>query len=151
MKCILEARDESLWVGTLEGLFRYHSGKWTQFTVKNGLADNVVRCLCEDNDRLWIGAGGDVHIYKDGVITETTHAGGISHRQPCMQSFATSKGGIWMAVTGGLAGLNNGQLSLFTKKDGLPDDNVTVLSEDRQGNLWIGTSGGLCRMSPGQN
>jgi signal transduction histidine kinase/ligand-binding sensor domain-containing protein len=136
-------------VGTLEGLFHYHSGEWKHFTIKDGLADNVVRCVCEDDGRLWIGAGGDVHIYKDGVITRRTMPAEISGAT-VHGILRDGKGGIWMALTGGLAGLKNDQFSLYGKKDGLPDNNVTAMSEDREGNLWIGTMGGLSRMTEGK-
>ena len=48
-------------------------------------------------------------------------------------------------------GLPDGRTShVLYKRDGLPDDNVTTLYEDRRGNLWIGTYGGLTRWSEGK-
>lgn len=149
VKCILEGRDGSLWVGALEGLFHYQSGKWTHFTVKDGLVDDVVRCMCEDEDRIWIGAGTGVHVYKDGVITRRPMPPGFPGTS-VHGIMRDSKGGIWVAVTGGLIGIKNEQYTLVSRRNGLPDDNVTALAEDRQGNLWMGTSGGLCRMTQGK-
>ena len=33
----------------------------------------------------------------------------------------------------------------FTTKDGLADDRVTAIAQDREGHLWFGTSGGASR------
>ena len=44
---------------------------------------------------------------------------------------------------GGLARLENGQLTSFRRTDGLASDIVFTLHEDALGTLWIGTSGGL--------
>ena len=34
-------------------------------------------------------------------------------------------------------------LTIFTVADGLPDNKVRALTEDREGGLWLGTRGGL--------
>ena len=31
---------------------------------------------------------------------------------------------------------------MFTRRDGLPDDDVTALLDDREGGLWVGTRSG---------
>src|SRR5262249_9628382 len=38
------------------------------------------------------------------------------------------------------------QIRKFTKRDGLPDNFVRALSQDRDGNLWAGTNSGLARL-----
>ena len=38
----------------------------------------------------------------------------------------------------------------ITAKNGLPTNQVGAILEDRDGNLWIGTAAGLCRMSGGK-
>ena len=40
---------------------------------------------------------------------------------------------------------NNPQYSLYTVNDGLPQSNVTGIIQDKNGFLWIGTDGGLCK------
>lgn len=41
------------------------------------------------------------------------------------------------------------QLESFTAKEGLSADFVTAIDQDREGNIWLGTSGGLDRFSRG--
>jgi ligand-binding sensor domain-containing protein len=54
---------------------------------------------------------------------------------------------MWFATAGdGLFSLHDGSARLYTKRDGLPDNKVRTVLEDRQGNVWIGTWSGLCRL-----
>ena len=42
----------------------------------------------------------------------------------------------------------DGRVSTYTARDGLSNDNVLAILEDREGNLWVGTQdGGLNRFS----
>ncbi len=44
-----------MWVGTdKKGLYKYHEGKWTQYSIENGLIDNEVEEIFEDkNGNIW--------------------------------------------------------------------------------------------------
>src|SRR5271166_139649 len=44
------SRDGSLWIGTSNGLVRYRNGRFTTFTTKDGLPDNVIMSLSEDQN-----------------------------------------------------------------------------------------------------
>jgi ligand-binding sensor domain-containing protein/signal transduction histidine kinase len=146
VKCIFESRNGTLWVGTLGGLFRYQKGVWTQFTTNDGLRDNVIRSLCETKDRLWIGTGSGINVFKDGVLSAQPKYEDKSVRAV----FVDGHGNVWMGLIGGLASIEDGHDKIYTKRDGLPDDNVTAFHEDKRGNLWIGTYGGLCRWVDGK-
>lgn len=41
-------------------------------------------------------------------------------------------------------------MARYTVKEGLPSDDIKVIHEDRQGKLWIGTSGSLTRFDDGK-
>jgi two-component sensor histidine kinase len=54
--------------------------------------------------------------------------------------------GTWIAGINGIVLLRpDGSLRRFTTQDGLPNVFVLSLCEDRAGNLWVGTYGGLSR------
>ena len=44
----------------------------------------------------------------------------------------------------------DGRLRSFDSRNGLPDDLVRALQEDRDGNLWVGTNDGLSRLENGK-
>jgi len=49
IRCLLEAKDGALWIGSEGGLSRYQEGRLRNFTEKNGLASNSVKGLCQDH------------------------------------------------------------------------------------------------------
>jgi hypothetical protein len=90
---IHQARDRTIWIGTMGGgLDRYDEQRerFVHFTMRNGLADNVVRTVLEDaRGRLWIAtetalsrfdpATGAIHNYRPEALREAgtlqPHAG----------------------------------------------------------------------------
>ena len=50
---------------------------------------------------------------------------------------------MWLATPGGSSNLANGRWQVYTRKNGLPSNNINCLFEDSSGVLWIGTTGGL--------
>jgi len=55
-------------------------------------------------------------------------------------------GGLWIGtVERGLIHLHGGRTDVFTKADGLSGDVVLSVLEDREGNVWVATTGGLDR------
>jgi len=55
-------------------------------------------------------------------------------------------GGLWIGtVERGLVHVRQGRTDVFTRSDGLAGDVIFSLFEDREGNLWVATTGGLDR------
>ena len=46
--------------------------------------------------------------------------------------------------------ISGGKVSVFTKTNGLPENNVSAVYSDLQGTVWVGTSSGLARFKAGQ-
>ncbi|MBV9611667.1 MAG: hypothetical protein JO091_04310, partial [Acidobacteriaceae bacterium] len=56
---------------------------------------------------------------------------------------------LWIGTRKGLNRLENGKLTAYTHKDGLPSDIVLATYLDHAGNLWMGTRGGLSTFEGG--
>jgi ligand-binding sensor domain-containing protein len=50
---------------------------------------------------------------------------------------------VWIGHDSGLTLIQNGTVTTFTKKEGLPDIRVNALCLDAEGDLWVGTWGGV--------
>jgi ligand-binding sensor domain-containing protein/two-component sensor histidine kinase len=59
----------------------------------------------------------------------------------------SSDGSIWIAALGGLIQIRpDHSWRLYNRKDGLPNDNITTVFEDRAGFIWIGTDQGMAQL-----
>src|SRR5205807_862200 len=57
-------------------------------------------------------------------------------------------GNLWLGTVGaGLFLLHNGEELSFQAPAALPNNSISALLEDREQNIWVGTSDGLVRMS----
>lgn len=146
----LEDRDGNLWVGTYGGgLNRLRGSEFQVLGTEDGLTSAHIWELFEDGEgSLWLGTlGGGLTQVKDGVFTTVSEPEGLSSALPS-SFFEDTDGSLWVASrTGGLDVLQGGRVvSRLTAKDGLPSNSLWASMIDRQGHLWVATSGsGLAR------
>jgi signal transduction histidine kinase/ligand-binding sensor domain-containing protein len=80
VSALLVGRDGDLWIATFGGgVSRRSGGRFTQYGIRDGLANNFTICLFEDRrGTLWIGTdGGGVSAFRDGHFTTYTVAQGL--------------------------------------------------------------------------
>ena len=126
---ILEDKIGNIWVATWSGISRYDGKSFANFTKKEGLSSNKVLCAYEDKiGNLWFGTWGGVSRY-DGSRIEALEL--------CENA---SKEDLY-----GLKKENNKFIKTFTnftQEDGLSNNIIFSISEDKSGNMWFGTLGG---------
>ncbi len=140
-----EDGDGQLWVGTDgDGLARVADRKLITYSVKDGLANDVVWSLIKARDGgLWIGtAGGGLNRFKDGKFQTFGKDEGLSNLF-IRVVHEDRQGRVWVGTDGGgLASLEHGRFTTYTTRDGLSNDSIRAIYEDQDGVLWIGTYGG---------
>ncbi|MFI5204953.1 MAG: two-component regulator propeller domain-containing protein, partial [Flavobacteriales bacterium] len=52
-----------------------------------------------------------------------------------------SRGELWAASIAGVSHYRNGEIINFYSENGLPIENIRFVSEDNEGNIWMGTDG----------
>ncbi len=136
-------RDGSIWAGADfdGGLMRLKDGKIKHYGTNDGLVGVGIRALCEDREgKLWIGTSSGLTCFSDGHFSNDTH-------DPVHAICEDHAGDLWFGTENGLQHRENDKWTQFTHRDGLSDDNVTALYEDKDHVLWIGTAkGGLNRL-----
>lgn len=148
--CLFQSADGAMWAGSNGGLLRWTGGEWTRFTTADGLPHNSVRALCEFGGELVAATDRGPSVFKEGRFVELNPPGSGPARY-LRALWPDREGRLWLGFRYGLGVIEaHGGFRLFTRKDGLPDENETVVYEDRQANLWIGSMGGLSRMRDGQ-
>ncbi len=138
------------WIGG-GGLCRFDGNHWTVYNTRNsGLPDyNVTAIAIDDKDVKWIGTygfgerGGGLSRFDDS--TWTVYNTGNSD---LIQALAIDNSGdIWVGRRGsGLARFDGEGWTVYnTANSALPNNTIHVITIDRHGVKWIGTSGGLAR------
>ncbi|HZV35205.1 MAG TPA: two-component regulator propeller domain-containing protein, partial [Verrucomicrobiae bacterium] len=144
---IFETPEGTIWVGTLDGLFKRENDGWKRFSDKYGSRENVVQSLGGTDKHLWIGTAAGMYLLQDGKITEQPEIGTKSVRA----IYRDREGTYWFGMLGGLGCLRqDGDYKVYTRKDGLPGNLVSALYEDKRSELWVGTYGGLSRYHDGK-
>lgn len=141
----------AIWVTTQErGLLRWDGAAFVAATVPQEIQGFRPSHLLTDHaGRIWAAADNQIVCIEGSSLKthgswEVPHAGSIS----CL---AESTGGtIWAGTWGhGLYYLREGKVRPVRQSNGLSDEAVRVVMEDRERNLWVGTRGaGLNRLQP---
>jgi signal transduction histidine kinase/ligand-binding sensor domain-containing protein/CheY-like chemotaxis protein len=142
-----QSRDGAMWIGTPEGLVRMIGSSLTRYTTAEGLPNKNVRGLFEDRDGgLWIGTVGGV-CRMDGARCVGVDALNVNARG----FHQSSDGAIWIASNHGLFRYERGRTTHWGEHEGLSSEFLTSLAAERDGTLWISTSGaGLNRFKDGR-
>jgi len=145
---IHEDQEGNLWFGGRDGLYRFNPSRLTTYTAEDGLSYNNVTSVLEDQaGAMWFGTwGGGVNRLQDGKFITITTGNGLS--QDTVLSLAGGRDqSIWVGMdfAGGLSRLGRGLTNNFSPGTNNLLRVTRVIHEDRQGTVWVGSSGGLNR------
>ena len=121
----------------------------------NTLSDNQVFSIAEDSKgHLWFGTQNGLNEYDGEKFTvykkQINNSNCLSHNS-IISLYMTADDFLWIGTQGGgLNLLKNGKFTVFTQKDGLPNNVVYSILEDSEGNLWMSTNSGISRFNPGK-
>jgi signal transduction histidine kinase/ligand-binding sensor domain-containing protein len=152
---LFEDRAGTIWVGDWgpPGLRKYENSRFQTLT-----GATLFTSIFEDREGvLWIGSYNQIGKIENGKYS-------IVYSLPQIATSAIvedSAGNLWFGSGDGLrrmkAEKNNQPAPInlipdppelfdhFTTKNGLPADDIKILHFDRNGTLWIGTTGGLAK------
>jgi|GEM_PF-1237611 len=153
-------RDPSgmLWLGTQSGLLRYDGYRFKQFQFNpqnpSGIGGNFITALAAGHGKIWVGTNNDGLSVMD-PLSETFQQFRHDPGNPdaisddSVLSLAVASDAVWVGTAAGLNRfeLVNGKFSQFVAARDVPNsanlNRVRSLLIDRQGDLWVGTHGGL--------
>ena len=150
----------TLWVGTQGGglnRFDQKSGRFKAYLSEPNDIDSLLLTLFEDRAGfLWVGSQGR-GLYRFNPRTEQFNRYHHDAENPLSLSHnkvnairADRQGRLWIGTENGLNLMDQsrGTFTVFTARDGLPDDAIRAILEDKQGYLWLATHNGLSRFDP---
>jgi len=148
VRSILRHSAGDLWLGTRRGLLRARSGVTTRFSLPQGLPNEIVNVLAEDETgRVWVGTAAGIAVSDPPGFAPPLHGENLEGTIiRCI--LPDRRGAVWIGTEHGLVRLDDTGVARFTVDQGLPNDFVYSLHLDERGVLWIGTNGGLARLDP---
>jgi PAS domain S-box-containing protein len=123
----------------------------TVWTTNEGLPSDNLMDLAQDSDGfIWIGSYEGI-IRFDGVefkiLSKYTHPDFKSTSARIL--YKDRENNLWVGTNGeGIAKYANNRFTMYTTKEGLPDNSIRRVFQDRQGTVWVGTTSGLAKLSP---
>ena len=148
---IYQDRSGAVWIGAWHsGLSRFADGKFTNYTVADGLPNKLITAIFEDHKgQLWVASHGGLSIFDHGRFRKP--AGPILPDEAVVQAIGEDQQGtLWFGTREGLARYQNGVTQLLTMKDGVASQDIHAIIESSSGDLWVGGYGGLTRIHNGQ-
>jgi len=124
--------------------------KLIQYDEQNGVGDNRVRAMTEDNNgAMWFATRSGLTKFKDGTFRTYTVNDGLADDK--LRDLAlTGHDTLWVATAGGLCRVKDQNIRCYTKKDGLVNNRIQSISKDNAGNLWLGTEEGASYFKNGK-
>ncbi|WP_207535250.1 hybrid sensor histidine kinase/response regulator transcription factor [Desertivirga arenae] len=164
LNTVLVDRNKNVWCGGWNmGVSRYNysTKDFSNYRHSPGnpasLNNDLVYTIFEDKQgKIWIGTdGGGLEKFdpRKNAFVHFTHKKGdlstISHNT-VISIFEDRAGRFWVGTSNGLNLMDRkkGTFTVFTQKDGLPNDVIKSIIEDTKGNLWLGTNKGLSCFNP---
>ena len=125
VRAFLESRDGSVWIGTDEGITRWHEGTLTNYLEPQGLAYFSIRTLAEDRSGdIWIGTERGVSHWRQGRFVRDA----VTTRLRLEKIWAIHEdrdGELWFGTRGGgLFRARNGKVTEFGTAQGLPATSI---------------------------
>jgi len=163
-----------------EGVYKFNQGGFHQVAGRSDPLGSLGALFTDRSGRLCIGAQNGVVLLQNGQLVpmegttvfaqfktiaglpgdprqESKHAAvsPAASKQSQLRDVRAilqdREGNFWFGTEDyGLLRLRGGTLTQFTTRDGLSNDRVWSVHEDKQGTLWLGTENGLTRYREGK-
>jgi len=176
IKTIIEDKKGNLWFGTEGGGVATcgpYTGEGSKIKFKiyqhdenntNSLSSDLIRSLVEDkNENIYVGTfGGGINVIDSTrsmisrLIHDKENINSVNHNK-IVELFIDSKDRMWVGTFGGGAYLYLPKENRFVHylasddKFTLNHNEAETITEDKLGNIWIGTDNGLSKLLDNQH
>lgn len=158
---LYQTSDKKIWIGTWGGGLNFYDPNTQTFSKpimagskENELLDNNILCLLQtDENTLWAATlkGLNQINLNDYTIKKYTTFEGLSSNAVFCLYYDQNENKLWIGLNNGgvnCLNLNDNTIKQYKKQksnsaNSLSNNTVTCIYDDGEGNLWIGTRGGL--------
>lgn len=165
---ILLDTKNRLWIGTQQSGLKMANftnypnlENWREFeegNVENSLENNRISKIKEGKSgEIWIGTYSGINRYDENRNTLLSHRTllGEAMQNPIVNDLFIRENLMYLGTPNGLAELEmaGGEISLkrfFDKRDGLINDFICAIEQDKSGNLWLSTTTSITKFKSKQ-
>src|SRR5580692_11241372 len=142
---LYEDSHDVLWVVGRDGVWRWRPGPPTFYHMPFGTSS--VQNLGEaDDGALLIPLPGRLARFGGGKLETQDPYPAPARNVDGVVLLRDRDGGVWVGTSGaGVVHFHQGRADVFSQADGLSGDLVTSIFEDREGDVWVASLGGLDR------
>ncbi len=141
VQAMLAGRDNTLWIGTSDGLIELRDG-----TEQLRMAGQILSLAEGANGSIWVGTSEGLTRLKGSEAQSFGAKQGLS-QSTVFAIYEDREGSIWAGTKRGLNQFLDRRTIPITTSEGLPSNDTGPVFQDAAGNLWVGTIGaGLTRM-----
>jgi signal transduction histidine kinase/ligand-binding sensor domain-containing protein len=143
---LFEDGQKTVWAASATGLWKWKPGPPKRYSMPSPIQSTRQTLVEASPGTLLVSTAAGMSRFADEK-TDTYLLPNVGRKLKPNKLFLDRNGGLWVAATdpGGLAHVHDGKTDFFSLADGLSGDNTIVLFEDREGDIWVGTEGGLDR------
>lgn len=153
---MMEDSEGNIWIASSEGIYIYNGEEFfKKYQISDGLYYQDARVLVQDNSgKIWVGTGlglNTIDVEKQVVskipLTKSVE-GSVSFSQPYIRAiYQDEDNDMWIGTYGeGLFRIRNDSLKRLTVEDGLFDNVISHIIEDKYGYFWMGSNRGITRV-----
>ncbi|MBL4654276.1 MAG: hypothetical protein JKY33_00450, partial [Bacteroidia bacterium] len=152
--------EGNVWIGTYgDGISVYTGKLFELYSKRNGLRGNFIWALHRDSrGNIWSGSDiGGASFFDGQKFTNFSYENGLGSNR-ARTILEDNDGNIWIGTekvatySGGVARLSKADyikgnyiFKNYTTTDGLSNNSVNSIFQDKQGNIWFGTLNGVTK------
>ncbi|MBL8151709.1 MAG: hypothetical protein JNN15_17420, partial [Blastocatellia bacterium] len=146
---------DRVWAGGEKGIYCYQKGNFKVFALKEiaakvGIVERITTIIEDSEGKIWFGSNsarsGGALVYDGEGFRLYSSQHGLIYNQ--IESFALDRNkNLWICTDNGLSKFDGTAFTNFIPGDTFPDKRALCAHEDELGQLWVGTSNGLCKLT----
>ena len=148
---VTEDSKGNIWFGG-RALYKWHEGSFVTYfneQARNQTGDGVDVVAAAPSGEVWAGFDGTgpragIQYFLNGKWASYIVPGFDGRNFNAGALFVDSRKTLWIGTnSNGLYHIHHGWADHYGSADGLSNDHVNAIYEDREGNLWVGIDGGI--------
>ncbi|MEQ1732369.1 MAG: two-component regulator propeller domain-containing protein [Bacteroidia bacterium] len=137
---IYEDSKQTLWVSTLgAGVYKIDGDLITNYTTKQGLRSDDIYGIIEYEKKHFVLTNNGLFTIDNNELNEI-RIPNVANEASYFSALVTKQNALWIGCQQGVLKYQNSTFKLYTSKNGLVDDNIWKVYEDREQNLWFASN-----------